>query len=104
MFFDGQRALLSEPKALMGLVTHPGLSLRFFPTHPQSNRNAELSTPTSLLKLSPEEIQRKLILTDTLLTRLLTPVPRLGTLWGWGEWRVTGCGGLSWGGVAMLQS
>ena len=56
---DEQRALPREPKALMGLVLHPGLSLRFFPTHPRSNRSAEISTPTSLLKLSPEKIQRK---------------------------------------------
>ena len=42
-----------------------------------------------------------MILTDTPLTRLRPPVPRLGTLWGWGDWRVTGCGGLSCSGVAM---
>ena len=85
MFSDGQRALPSEPKALMGLVTHPGLSLRFFPTHPQSNRSAELSTPTSLPKLSPEGIQSKLMLTDTPLTRLRTPVPK--------TWNSVGVGG-----------
>ena len=102
MFSDGQRALPSEPKALMGLVTHPGLSLRFFRTHPQSNRSAELSTPTSLPKLSPEGIQRK---TDadrhSPHTLADTRSKNLELRGGGGEWRVTGCGCLKWGGVAM---
>ena len=54
VFSDGQRALPSEPNFLMELVTHPGLSLRLFRNNPTA-----FSTLTSLLKLSPERIQRK---------------------------------------------